>query len=204
MINKEVLSHIILPLGDYSKNQVRKMEAHFGLGSEERPESQEICFMPEDWVAALEGHYPEVVRKGDIVDSSGRVLGEHNGVHRFTIGQRRGLRVAMGIPFYVSKIDSVSNTVTIGAKEEVMHSKLTATDLNWLTNEPTSAFRAKVKIRYNDGGAAATVYPQADKIIVEFDQAKSAITPGQLAAFYIKEDQNSRVIGGGWIDSASD
>jgi len=205
MIDKNVLAHIILPMGNYSKEQTREMAAKFGLGTEHKAESQEICFIPDDgYVCVLEHRRPELVRKGDIIDSSGKVLGEHNGVHRFTIGQRRGLRIAMGRPYYVSKIDAESNTVTLGPKEEVMHRKLFATGANWLTDEPVCSFRAKVKIRYNDGGASATVTPRENNVVVEFDEPVSAITPGQLAAFYVQEGNNSRLIGGGWIDRAAD
>lgn len=205
MINKNVLAHIILPMGDYSKEQTREKAAKFGLGTAQKQESQEICFIPDDdYVAVLEQRCPELVCKGDIVDSNGKVLGKHNGVHRFTIGQRRGLRIAMGRPYYVSKIDAKSNTVTLGPKEEVMHRTLLATGANWLTDKPALSFRAKVKIRYNDGGASATVTPQADNVVVEFDELVSAITPGQLAAFYVLEGSNSRLIGGGWIDRLID
>ncbi|OHB63597.1 MAG: tRNA 2-thiouridine(34) synthase MnmA [Planctomycetes bacterium RBG_13_50_24] len=204
MINKEMLPNIILPMGDYSKNQTREMASEFGLRTAQSEESQEICFIPDDdYVAVLEQRCPELVRKGNIVDSSGKILGEHNGVHRFTIGQRRGLRVAMGKPFYVTKIDAESNTVTLGPKEEVMRKKLRATGTNWLIDEPVLPFRAKVKIRYNSKGALATVIPQGNSVAVEFDEPVSAITPGQLAAFYIQEEKNNRLIGGGWIDNGA-
>jgi len=201
MIDKDILPKIILPMGDYSKDQTREMAAKFDLSTAQSKESQEICFIPDDdYVAVLEQRCPELVRKGNIVDSSGKILGEHNGVHRFTIGQRRGLRVAMGRPCYVTKIDAESNTVTLGPKEEVMQKKLRATGTNWLIDKPVSPFRAKVKIRYNSKGALATVTPQDNSVAVEFDEPVSAITPGQLAAFYIHEEKNSRLIGGGWID----
>ena len=201
MIEKNVLPNILLPMGDYSKEQTRQMAAEFGLGTEHHEESQEICFIPDDdYVAVLEQRCPELVRKGNIIDSSGRILGEHDGVHRYTIGQRRGLRVAMGKPYYVTKIDAESNTVTLGPKEEVMQKKLRVAGTNWLIEEPSSPFQAKVKIRYNDRGAPATVIPQRNGALVEFDQPVSAITPGQLAAFYIRQAGQSRVVGGGWID----
>ena len=203
MIRKNMLPNILLPMGDYSKEQTRQMAAEFGLGTEHQEESQEICFIPDDdYVAVLEQRCPELVRKGNIVDSSGKVLGEHDGVHRYTIGQRRGLRVAMGRPYYVTKIDAESHTVTLGPKEEVMHKKLKAVGVNWLAEQPPSPFRAKVKIRYNDKGACATVIPQERVAIVDFDSPVSAITPGQLAVFYIPEAGRSRIIGGGWIDKA--
>jgi tRNA-specific 2-thiouridylase len=205
MIDKNILPHVILPMGDYSKKQTQEMAAKFGLDTEHKAESQEICFIPnDDYVAALEQQCPEFVRQGNIVDSSGRILGKHNGTHRFTIGQRRGLRVAMGRPWYVVKIDAETNTVTLGPKEEVMHRKLSATEINWLIDEPASAFRAKVKIRYNDKGAPAMVSQQGNTAVVEFDTPKLAITPGQLAVFYVQEGQNCRVAGGGWIDKVSD
>ena len=205
MIEKDMLPNIILPMGDYSKEQTRQMAARFNLGTAQRKESQEICFIPnDDYVAVLEQRHPELVRKGNIIDSSGKVLGEHNGVHRFTIGQRRGLRVAMGRAYYVTKIDAEGNTITLGPKEEVMHNRLLATGAHWLTDEPTSPFRAKVKIRYNDGGASATVTPQGNSATVEFNEPVSAITPGQLAAFYVAQENNSRLIGGGWIDKVAD
>jgi len=201
MIDKDVLPNIILPMGDYSKEQTRQMAAEFGLGTEHHKESQEICFIPDDdYVAVLEQRCPELVRKGDIVDSNGKVLGEHEGVHRYTIGQRRGLRVAMGRPYYVTRIDAKSNTVTLGPKEEVMHRKLRTMKINWLVEEPATPFRAKVKIRYNDTGAWATVNPQDNDAIVEFHKPVPAITAGQLAAFYIQEAGQNRLIGGGWID----
>jgi tRNA-specific 2-thiouridylase len=201
MIDKDVLPNIILPMGDYSKDQTRQMAAEFGLGTEHHEESQEICFIPDDdYIAVLEQRCPELVRKGNIVDSSGKVLGEHDGVHRYTIGQRRGLRIAMGRPYYVTKIDAESNTVTLGPKEEVMNKKFRTTGINWLTEKPTSPFRANVKIRYNDKGASATVHPQQTRALVEFDEPVSAITPGQLAAFYVRQEGPCKVIGGGWID----
>jgi tRNA-specific 2-thiouridylase len=201
MIKKNVLQNIILPMGDYSKEQTRQMAAEFGLGTEHHEESQEICFIPDDdYVAVLEQRCPKLVRKGNIIDSAGKVLGEHNGIHRYTIGQRRGLRVAMGKPYYVTKIDAESNTVTLGPKEEVMSRKLRAIGMNWLIEEPITSFRAKVKIRYNGKGALATVHPKDCGAIVEFDKPVSAITPGQLAVFYVQEACRNRIIGGGWID----
>ena len=205
MIDKNILPHIILPMGDYSKDQTRRMAAKFGLGTKDKQESQEICFIPDgDWVSALERRCPGLVRKGNIVDSSGKVLGEHNGVHRFTIGQRRGLHIAMGKPHYVVKIDAESNTVTLGPKEEVMHRRLRATGMNWLVDRPKTSFCAKVKIRYNDKGNPATVIPQGDSVMVEFDEPVSAITPGQLTCLLVQEGENSRIVGGGWIEKSGD
>ena len=205
MIDRNILPYLILPMGGYLKKQTREMAARFGLGTEQKPESQEICFIPgDDYATVLEERCPEVARKGRIVDSSGKLLGEHSGAHRFTIGQRRGLRVAMGKPYYVVKIDAESNTITLGPKEELMHTQLWATGVNWLIPEPISPFRAKVKIRYNDKGASAEISPQQHGVLADFDEPNRAITPGQVAAFYVQEGNNSRLVGGGWIERTAD
>jgi tRNA-specific 2-thiouridylase len=203
IIPRDVLKHLLLPLGDYNKEQIRKTAKRLKLSSAEREESQEICFIPDDdYASVLEQRHPEVVRHGKIVDSKGNILGQHNGVHKFTIGQRRGLRVAMGVPYYVVGLDAETNTVILGPKEELLHRKLSASGVNWLIDEPSESSRATVKIRYNDNGKAAMIYPKGGVVEVEFDEPASAITPGQLAAFYISQGRKSRVVGGGWIDRA--
>lgn len=201
MLDKKILRHIILPMGIYSKQQTQQMAARFGLDFEHQQESQEICFIPDNnYAAIVEQRSPQSVKTGNIVDTSGNVLGRHNGVHNFTIGQRRGCRVAMGTPWYVVAVDAETNTVTLGPKEQVLHKKLKASGVNWLVAQPKAAFRAIVKIRYNDTGTAATVTPEGDGVIVEFDQAVSAVTPGQLAAFYVQQDNDKQLTGGAWID----
>lgn len=205
MINPDALGHLLFPVGDYSKERIRKIAEGLNLSSAERAESQEICFIPnDDYISVLEQRCPQVVRQGRIIDSQGNVLGEHNGVHRFTIGQRRGLRVAMGEPYYVVGLDAESNTVTLGPRKELMHRRLVTGRVNWLIDEPTKPFRATVKIRYNDSGTAATVYPRKNHAEVEFDEPVAAITPGQLAVFYLAEGEDMLVSGGGWIDRAWD
>jgi len=200
-IDKNVLGHVIFPLGDYSKSLTRRTARQMHLGTEDKEESQEICFIPDnDYVRFLEQRCPEIVRRGDIVDSSGKVLGKHNGVHRFTIGQRRGLRVAMGKPYYVCRIDAKTNTVVLGPKQEVMHRRLLAGGANWLIDDPPFSFQAKVKIRYNDLGSPAVVTRKESCVLVEFDEPKLAITPGQLAVFYIRQDAGWQLAGSAWID----
>ncbi len=202
MIDKDVLQHVLFPMGAYSKEQTRRLAAEMGLSTAERVESQEICFVPDDdYAAFVEEHCPDIVRKGRVVDSSGNVLGEHNGIHRFTIGQRRGLGIAMGTAYYVVKIDAESNTVVLGPKAEAMHSRLVATGVSWLMAEPVSAFEAEVKIRYNSKAAGARVLPDGNRVRVEFDEPVCAVTPGQLAVFYIREGPDKRVVGGGWIQN---
>jgi tRNA-specific 2-thiouridylase len=201
MMDKKMLDHIILPMGQFTKTQTRQMAKQMGLATADSKESQEICFIPEnDHISFLESRSPESISKGKVIDSKGRVLGEHDGIHRFTIGQRRGVHIARGEPHYVVKLDAATNTVTLGPKSEVMHTKLLAGDVNWLTKGPASAFRAMVKIRYNAKAVGATVLPEGRKVCVEFDEAVAAITPGQLAAFYIRQDVNMQVVGAGWIE----
>ena len=206
MVRRDVFNHVLLPLGEFSKDQVRQMARDRKLGTDTHAESQEICFIPnDDYVALLECERPELVREGRIVDSSGKVLGSHQGIHRFTIGQRRGLRVAMGVPYYVVALDAATNTVMLGPKKEVQHRRLGATGVNWLIAEPSTSFHAKVKIRYNDRGKPATVTPEPDGAVhIEFDIPNLAITPGQLAVFTIEEAGRNRVAGAGWIDAVTD
>ena len=205
MIEREVLPHLILPIGDYTKDQTRQLSRQFGLATADREESQEICFIPDDdYVAVLENLLPELAREGSIVDSSGKTLGTHQGIHRYTIGQRRGLRVAMGKPYYVVGLDAKNNTVTLGPKEEVMHKKLIATGVNWLIEPPQDSLRANVKIRYNEKASTGSVYIRDELIEVEFDKPVSAITPGQLAVFYVEQGADWRVAGGAWIEGWAD
>jgi len=205
MIDRQTLPNILLPMGVYSKSDTRKLAARFGLPVQNKVESQEICFIPDnDYIATLENRCPELVHKGHIVNGNGNVLGAHNGIHHFTIGQRRGLRVAMGRPVYVVKIDAKSNTVTLGPKSQLMAKKLLAAGLNWLIEPPALPLRARVKIRYNHGGHSATVVPGSNDVVVKFDEPLAAITPGQVAVFYDDQSRYSRVLGGAWIDKVID
>jgi tRNA-specific 2-thiouridylase len=205
MMERKMLEHIILPMGEFTKTQTRQMANQLGLVAAASKESQEICFIPNnDHIGFLESRCPEMIIKGKVVDSRGRLLGEHSGIHRFTIGQRRGVRIAMGKPWYVVKVDAESNTVTLGPKEEVMHRKLFASGVNWLKERPEVPFGAMVKIRYNARPVEATVSPDGDRVSVEFNEPVSAITPGQLAVFYIRQEIGIRVAGAGWIEKTLD
>jgi len=205
MVDREVFNHVLLPLGEYSKDQARQIARQLGLGTEAKEESQEICFIPDDdYVALLEAHHPELVREGPIVDSAGKTLGAHQGIHRYTIGQRRGLGVAMGKPYYVTRLDAGANTVVLGPKEEVLHSGLSTGPVNWLIDPPADPFDATVKIRYNDRGKPGRIFPDAAGVRVVFETPNLAITPGQLAVFYIDSEAGRRVAGAGWIERVSD
>ncbi len=202
MIDRKMLDHIALPMGQITKIQTRQLAKELGLTAAEGDESQEICFIPDnDYIGFIESRYPELTRKGKVIDGQGRTLGEHDGIHRFTIGQRRGIRIAMGQPWYVVKVDAKSNTVTLGPKTDCLHSSLQTGRVNWLIERPNLSLRAMVKIRYNARPVDATVAPAENSVNIEFDEPVSAVTPGQLAVFYIKQEAYMQVAGAGWIEN---
>jgi len=197
-IPRDVLGRILLPVGEIEdKGKVRDIARDLGLVVHDKPDSQEICFAPDDnYVSILESLAPEALVPGDIIDSSGTVLGQHEGYGRFTIGQRRGLRIAAGVPMYVTKIDPGQGTITIGPRDEVMSRHLKASGANWHCDRPQQ-FSATVQIRYNHPGASAEVRLTGDETFeVEFHEPVSAITPGQAAVIY----DGDCMLGGGWID----
>jgi len=205
MINRSILPYLIFPLGDFNKTQTRQLAKKLGISVSDKADSQEICFIPDNnYAGRLEQLSPEVVKSGNIIDSSGKILGQHSGIHHFTIGQRRGIRVAMGTPWYVTKLDSDTNTVTLGPGDELIHKTLIASNPNWLIDTPKEPFAAKIKIRYNHKAVGGTVFPQGDSVKVVFDQPLRAITPGQAVVFYLDMPQGKKVAGGAWIDKAMD
>ena len=205
MIDRSVLRNLLLPLGGYQKPDVRNLAAELGLHVQQKADSQEICFIPDqNYIGLLEQRCPQLARPGNVIDSKGNVIGSHNGVHRFTIGQRRGLGIAKGQPVYVTAIDAQTNTVTLGPKSELMHKGFAANGINWLLDPPVAPFRAKIKIRYNHSGQSGIVMAQNDAVVVQFDEPVAAITAGQAGVFYVEENGLSRVAGGGWIEKTID
>jgi tRNA-specific 2-thiouridylase len=206
-LDRTTLDKILLPLGGYTKPQVRKLATEMNLPVRDKAESQEICFVADDdYARFVAERAPELCRPGKVVDTKGKTLGEHNGIFHYTIGQRRGLGIALGEPAYVVALDAAANTVVLGTIEELMHKRLLAAAVNWLVEPPPSKpFRAVVQIRYNHRGAPAMVTPLADengkinRVVVDFENAVKAITPGQAAVFY---DDDQAVIGGGWIEKS--
>lgn len=200
MINKKILEHLILPLGSIKKEQTRKIAEDLGLFVHDKPDSQEICFIPDgDYASKLEHRCPEVIRDGNVIDTQGNILGQHKGVHNFTIGQRRGLGIAMGVPYYVVALNAKTNEVILGQKDDLMHKSLLAKNVNWLA-DADDTFRALIKIRYNHKGATGLVKKQGNNVFIEFDQPIASVTPGQAAVFYCSDQNGSRLIGGGWIE----
>jgi len=193
------LGRMLLPIGELEgKPAVRDIARSLGLQVHDKPDSQEVCFVPDDdYVSFLRARRPDALRPGAIVNSAGKVLGRHDGYARFTVGQRRGLRLGgMGEPMYVTGIDPVTAAVTVGPKAEVMTRRLRASSANW-HREVSGSFDAIVQIRYNHEGAAGRVRLSGpESFEVEFASPVSAVTPGQAAAVYDGE----RLLGGGWID----
>jgi tRNA-specific 2-thiouridylase len=205
MISRSILPYLIFPLGDFNKAQTRELAKKFGIAVSEKADSQEICFIPDNnYAGKLEELSPEVIKTGQIVDSTGKILGQHSGIHNFTIGQRRGVRVAMGMPWYVTKLDAGANTVTLGPSEELIHKSLIASNPNWLIDIPKEPFAAKIKIRYNHKAVSGMVLPQGDLVKVIFDQPLRAITPGQAVVYYLDTPVGQKVAGGAWIENAID
>ncbi len=198
------LARTLFPLGEMRKPDVRQLAKELGLPVADKNDSQEICFVPNgDYAAFMEAYLREqgidpVETQGEIVDASGRVMGRHSGTHHFTIGQRRGLRVAAPEPLYVIATEPATQRVVVGASDSLNQSSLVADQVNWLSIAAiTEPRRAQVKVRNRHQAAPATLTPTADPYRVEvlFDEAQRAITPGQAAVFY----DHDLVLGGGWI-----
>ena len=187
------------PLGTRRKPEVRAYAEARALPVARKPDSHDICFVPDgDYVSFLERRAPEAARPGRITDTEGRTLGHHGGVHRFTVGQRKGIGVTSPIPLYVTALDAASHTVTVGPRHALERSRLTASDVNWISGRPPDgARRVTAQVRYRHPAASATVHPvEGSAATVEFDEPQSAIAPGQAVVFY----EGESVVGGGWID----
>lgn len=199
-VSQEGLGMTLFPLGEYAKTETRKIAAKLGLKTAHEPDSQEICFVPnDDYRELLEIRIPDLKKKlgnGDIVYHD-KKIGTHKGFPYYTIGQRRGLNVSAGKPLYVSKIDSENNTVYVDDESGLYNITFKAKDINLMKYEKLeNPIKAKVKIRYKDTGSMATLEQiSRTEIKVTFDEPKKSITPGQSAVFYECED----VIGGGII-----
>lgn len=197
-LGQEVLSRLLLPLGDYGKGEVRAIAAAAGLESAHRPDSQDICFVPDgDYMAFLERFGGDVGEPGDFVDAQGRVLGRHRGLPAYTRGQRRGLGVSADRPLYVVAKDGENNRVILGDDADLYSSALTAEAFNWVSVAcPAGTLRAEAKIRHSRRGAAAVAEVlTAGRVRVRFDTPQRAVTPGQSVVLY----DGDLVLGGGVI-----
>ena len=197
-VSEENLRHTDLPLGAHTKDRVREMATEAGLRTAKKPDSQEICFVPSnDYRRLLEQEGVEL-HPGELVDTGGRVLGEHPGTEYFTIGQRRGLGVAAGAPRYVTEIHPESGRVVLGSADECRFAALEVEALNLIGFDPPSdgRFRAEVQVRYHHEPAPAEVEVTGTRARVRFDEPVAAVACGQGAALY----RGDRLLGGGWID----
>ncbi len=203
-IKPKFLERMLLPVGQYQKPVIREIAGTLGLNVAEKKDSQEICFVTS-------GKHDEFVRqrRGDVVDehggalageiitTDGTVVGNHPGIERFTIGQRKGLGVAMGEPYFVVRIDSLKKQVVIGSLAELGRKNLTASKTNWLTSVPSEPFQCLAQIRYNSRAHAATAEVLPDsRLKIDFDEPQNGVAPGQAVVCYAGD----QVLGGGWID----
>jgi tRNA-specific 2-thiouridylase len=197
-LNQKNLARILFPLGGLTKNEVRKIARSHKLPVADKKESQEICFVPDDdYGKFLKKSMGDKIRSGPIINTEGKVIGKHNGIVFYTVGQRRGLGIAAGHPLYVVKIDKKKNAIVVGNKEEALGRELVADRVNYILGEaPKSKLGVKAKIRYNTNEADVKVIPIGkNKVRVKFKKPQHAITPGQSVVFY----KGDSVLGGGII-----
>jgi tRNA-specific 2-thiouridylase len=200
VLNQEQLAHTLLPLGDFTKAEVRGMAREMGLPVADRPESQDLCFLGRsDYRTFLLRHAPEVRQPGPIFDARGNLLGEHDGLAFYTIGQRKGLRIAAPQALYVLEKDLERNALVVGTRGELGRSELIADQVNWIAGAPpVGVFRAQVKIRYKADLAWGMVTPEgSDGMRIVFDQPLRDVTPGQAAVVYVGDE----CLGGGIIST---
>jgi tRNA-specific 2-thiouridylase len=206
-LTQEQLSRTLFPLGGYHKAEVREIAAQRGLAIAVKPDSQEICFIPggdyKKFISAYLDEQGEEIpdTAGELVSTSGEVIGRHSGVHNFTVGQRKGLGVASPDPLYVIQIDNASHRVTVGSDAQATTKTLHARDLNWISiSSLEGEMRVRAKIRHRHEPAWATIRSAgSDEVEAVFDEPQRAVTPGQAAVFY----DGDEVVGGGWISAGS-
>ena len=196
-LTQEQLAHTVFPLGEMNKTQTRETAGKNGFINASKPDSQDICFVPDgDYVSFMERYCGKVYEPGNYIDSEGNIIGRHRGYVHYTIGQRKGLGVAFGEPRFVSRIDPVNNTVTLVKNEELFENTVKIKEINWISGEtPAEEFRCTAKVRYRHRDEPCTVYPDGDGAVIIFDSPVRAVTPGQAAVMY----DGDRVIGGGVI-----
>jgi tRNA-specific 2-thiouridylase len=200
-IRRDVLPHLLFPVGGFTKPEIRAIAREAGLVSvADKPDSVEICFVPGgDHTEIVRARRPGAAMPGSIIEKDGTVLGEHDGIDRFTIGQRKGLGVAAGRKRFVLEIIPESGTVVVGDQDDLLAAGLRASRVNWLVDVPAGPVRCTAKIRYRHAGVPASLAAGAEGMAeVLFDEPQPAVTPGQAVTFY----DGTRVLGGGWIEEA--
>jgi tRNA-uridine 2-sulfurtransferase len=197
-LNQEVLAATIFPLGDTLKTQTREIATGLGLSTADKPESQDLCLVEkhgsmQSFLDRYINHHP-----GDIVNTSGQVLGQHMGIHHYTIGQRRGIGIAAPEPLYVVALDAIKNQVVVGSRDETHSNECTIERVNWVSIEPPSApIRAEVQVRYRSPAVPVSILPlDGNRVKLVFDEPQFGITPGQAAVWY----DGDLLLGGGIIE----
>jgi tRNA-specific 2-thiouridylase len=196
-LNQEQLSHAHFPLAEMIKPAVKALARENGLKTITQAESQDICFIKESNYAAFLSRITDIkLQPGPIVDLNGNQLGMHNGLHLFTIGQRRGINVPAAEPYYVVRIDMAQNHLVVGSKKDLYSKQCNVIEINWINQSPQQPIKVQVRIRYRNKEVPAIVTPLPDQAAwVKFNEPQMAVTPGQAAVFY----QDDEVLGGGWI-----
>ncbi len=198
VLNQDKLKHALFPVGDYPKPEIRAIAESFGLSTASRKDSQDLCFLAgDDYRNFLQRNAAEMLKPGEIITPDGKVIGQHNGLANYTIGQRKGLGIASPVPLFVITKQAVGNTLVVGTQEELGFTELTARDVNWTSGgAPREPFRAQVKIRYTAKEVEALVSPlEGEQVSVRFDAPVRDVTAGQAAVFY----QGDVMLGGGII-----
>ncbi len=197
ILGQKELKHLLLPIGNLRKTEVRRLAAELGLPASSRRDSQDVCFIPDnDYRSFITGRIP--LKGGEIVDITDKVLGRHGGLARYTVGQRHGLGLTSSKQLYVLKLDAANNRLVVGTKDQLLHSMLVATELSWVRGKAPEEFMTiTAKIRYKAPEVAAELHPSDSVAEVRFVKPQSAITPGQSVVFY----QGDVVLGGGIIDA---
>lgn len=199
-IRPNIMERLLFPIGGYRKEEIRDLAREANLGVHDKPDSVEICFVPDnDHAGLIRRRREDAATAGEIVDAEGNALGQHNGIEQFTVGQRKGLGIATGDRRYVLEIVPSTHQVVVGEREGLMASELQASQVNWLVDPPNEPLRCSAKIRYRHQAAPGTVVSLPnEEAKVTFEAPQSAITPGQAVVFYDGE----QVLGGGWIEKA--
>ncbi len=195
-MSQKELSQIMFPLGELTKVEVRKIGRKAGISTSDKPDSQEICFVPKDYSEFVEKRIQGQVISGNLIDEAGKVLGKHEGIHQFTVGQRKGIQIPTTLPMYVSKIDKTTGNVTIGSKEALKKSAFDVRELRWVNAPVQVGDRLLTQIRSRFYPSQAVIEEVAEETVrVKFEVPQESISPGQAAVFY----KDNQVIGGGWI-----
>ncbi len=196
-LSQDVLSRVLFPLGAYSKAQIREIAEGLNLVTAKKKDSQDICFVPDgDYIKVIEDYTKKTYPKGNFIDVNGTVLGQHQGIIRYTTGQRKGLGIALGKPMYVGSKNIATNEVTLCSDEELYSKHVSARDFNWITKPDADTFRCNARIRYRHVEQPATVKVLIDTVEIEFDEPQRAATSGQSVVLY----DGDIVLGGGIIE----